>query len=121
MAYKDKTPEYIKIDEKNHVEEPFLKQLKELGWSVKLLEMKHTPADTGRENFTEIVLKPELRNTLKKINNWLEDDQVEEVVRKITTFPAASLIENNQTALKLLLENTSVSENLKTGDPSPTV
>lgn len=118
---RDKTPEYIKIDEKNHVEEPFLKQLKELDWSVKRLEMKQTPADTGRENFTEVVIQPELRKALKKINDWLEDDQVEEVIRKITTFPAASLIENNQSVLQLLLENTSVVENRKTGERSPTV
>ncbi|RMD52234.1 hypothetical protein D6827_00445, partial [Candidatus Parcubacteria bacterium] len=90
MAYKDKTSEYIKIDEKNHVEEPFLIQLEGLDWTVKRLDMKQTPADTGRENFTEVVLKPELRASLKKINDWLEDDQVEEVVRKITTFPGSS-------------------------------
>lgn len=121
MAYKDKTSEYIKIDEKNHVEEPFLIQLEGLDWTVKRLDMKQTPADTGRENFTEVVLKPELRASLKKINDWLEDDQVEEVVRKITTFPGSSLIENNQAILKLLLENTSVAENRKTGERSPTV
>jgi len=46
---------------------------------------------------------------------------VEEVVRKITTFPGSSLIENNQAILKLLLENTSVAENRKTGERSPTV
>ncbi len=121
MAYKDKTPEHIKLDEKNHVEEPFLKQLEGLGWTVKRLDMRQTPSDTGRENFTEVVLKPELRASLKKINDWLEDDQIEEVIQKITTFPGSNLIENNQAILKLLLENTSVSENRKTGDRSPTV
>ncbi len=121
MAYKDKTPDFIKIDEKNHVEEPFLKQLDELGWTVKRLEMKQSPADTGRDSFTEVVLLSELRASLKKINDWLEDDQIEEVIRKITTFPGSSLIENNQHILKMLLENTSVSENRKTGERSPTV
>jgi len=121
MAYKDKTPDYIRIDEKNHVEEPFLKQLEGLGWSAKRLEMKQKPSDSGRENFTEVVLLPELRASLIKINAWLEDDQVEDVIRRVTTFPGSSLIENNQHILKLLLENTSVSENRKTGEKSPTV
>jgi len=120
-SYRNKTPDYIKIDEKNHVEEPFLKQLEGLGWSVKRLEMKQNPADTGRENFTEVVLLSQLRALLKKINNWLEDDQVEDVIRKVTSFPGSSLIENNQHLLKLLLENTSVSENRKTGEKSPSV
>ena len=66
MPYKDKTPHHIKIDEKNHVEEPFLKQLEEQGWTVKRLEMRQSLADTERENFTEVVLLPELRASLKK-------------------------------------------------------
>ena len=37
------------------------------------------------------------------------------------SFPSTGLIQNNQHALHLLLENTSVSENRKTGDKSPTV
>jgi type I restriction enzyme R subunit len=121
MAYLDKTPKHIKLDEKNHVEEPFLKQLDGLGWSVLQLEQKQNPGDSQRESFTDVVILPELRKSLLKINPWLEDDQVEDVVRRITTFPSASLIENNRHVLNLLLENTSVLENRKTGDRSPTV
>ena len=44
-----------------------------------------------------------------------------EVVRRITVAPAASLIENNQHVLRLLLENTSVAVNHDTGESSPTV
>ena len=121
MPYLDKTPQHIKIDEKNHVEEPFLEQLKGLGWTILRLEQKQNPQDSQRENFTEVVMLPELRKSLKKINPWLEDDQVEEVVRRITSFPSSNLLENNRHVLQLLLENTSVSENRKTGEKSPTV
>ncbi len=34
----DKTPQYIKLDERNHVEKPFLDQLAGLGWQVIDLE-----------------------------------------------------------------------------------
>jgi type I restriction enzyme R subunit len=51
MAYTDKTPKYIKLDEKNHVEEPFLKQLEGLGWEVIRLEQKQNPQDSQRDNF----------------------------------------------------------------------
>src|SRR5438270_3050068 len=65
---------------------------------------------------------PVLREQLKVINPWLEDDQVEEVVKQLTaSFPGTGLLQNNRHAFQLLLENTSVSENRKTGEKSPTV
>ncbi|MDA7624714.1 HsdR family type I site-specific deoxyribonuclease [bacterium] len=123
MPSHDKTPKHIKLDERNHVELPLLKQLDELGWDIiDLTDKKQLPADTGRENFTEVILPQVLRSQLKVINPWLEDDQVEEVVKQLTaSFPGNSLIENNKHLLHLLLENTSVSENRQTGENSPTV
>ena len=115
------TPTHIKLDEKNHVEEPFLAQLEGLGWDVLRLEQKQSPRDSYRENFAEVVLLPRLRESLKKINPWLEADQVDEVVKRITALPGTGLLENNQQVLKLLLENTSVSEDRTTGEKSPTV
>ncbi|TWT96916.1 Type I restriction enzyme [Botrimarina colliarenosi] len=123
MSSRDKTPKHIKIDERNHVELPLLEQLDGLEWVViDLTDKQQTPADTGRENFTEVILPKVLRAQLKVINPWLEDDQVEEVVKQLTaSFPSTSLIENNKYLLHLLLENTSVSENRQTGEQSPTV
>jgi type I restriction enzyme R subunit len=122
MPYLDKTPKHIKLDEKNHVEEPFLAQLEELGWEVIRLETKQNPGDTFRESFTEVVMLPVLRESLRTINPWLENDQVEEVIKCLTAnFPTTSLLENNRHVLKLLLENTSVTENRHTGERSPTV
>jgi type I restriction enzyme R subunit len=63
-----------------------------------------------------------LKEQLKVINPWLEDDQVDEVVKQLTaSFPASNLLENNQHVFTLLQENTSVSENRQTGEKSPTV
>ena len=123
MPSRDKTPKHIKLDERNHVELPLLEQLDGLGWDIiDLIDNKQQPADTGRENFTEVILPQVLRSQLKVINPWLEDDQVEEVVKQLTaSFPGNSLIENNRHLLHLLLENTSVSENRQTGENSPTV
>lgn len=113
----------IKLDERNHVEEPFLDQLQGLGWEIIDLTGKtQTPADTFRETFTEVAILPILRERLKVINPWLDDDQVEQVVKQLTAnFPGTGLIENNKHVLQLLLENTSVSENRQTGEQSPTV
>lgn len=117
----DRTPAHIKFDEKNHVEEPFLKQLEGLGWQVLRLDTQQKPADSFRDTFTEVVLLPVLEDALRKINPWLEDDQVHEVSHRITTHSHSGLIENNRDVLELLLQNTSVSENRKTGERSPTV
>ena len=71
--------EALRLDERNHVEKPLLDQLAGLGWEViDLTDMKQNPADTHRESFTEVVMVPVLRERLKVINPWLEDDQVEE-------------------------------------------
>jgi type I restriction enzyme R subunit len=122
MPASDKTAQEIKLDERNHVEKPFLDQLESLGWEVLDCDSKQHPGQTYRESFTEVVMLPVLREQLKVINPWLEDDQVEEVVKQLTaSFPSTGLIQNNQHALHLLLENTSVDENRKTGEKSPTV
>lgn len=119
----DRTFRNIKLDERYHVEKPLLEQLSGLGWEiVDLTDGKQDPAHTFRENFTEVVMLPVVRERLKIINDWLEDDQIEEVAKQLTAgFPSTGLIENNQHGLHLLLENTSVSENRQTGEKSPTV
>jgi type I restriction enzyme, R subunit len=118
-----KTPKHIKIDERNHVEKPLLDQLAGLGWDIiDLTDVKQNPADTFRDSFTEVVMLPVLRAQLKVINPWLDDDQVEQMVKQLTAnFPATNLLDNNRHLHTLLLENTSVSENRATGGKSPTV
>ena len=49
---------------------------------IDLAEVKQKPGDTFRENFTEVVMLPLLREQLKAIQSWLEDDQVEEVIKQ---------------------------------------
>jgi type I restriction enzyme R subunit len=122
MPAADKTAREIKLDERNHVEKPLLDQLAGLHWEVIDLDSKQHPSDTFRESFAEVVILPVLRAQLKVINPWLEDDQVEEVIKQLTaSFPGTGLIQNNRHAFHLLLENTSVTENRKTGEKSPTV
>ena len=116
----------LKLDEYSHVEKPFMEQLKSLGWNkdnnqVLELQMQQTPEQSFRTSFSEVILQPKLREALIKINPFLTDGQVDEVVRKISTFDKNSLIENNQKVLNFLLENTTVSKNEQTGELSPTV
>ncbi len=111
----------LKLDEYSHVEKPFLEQLAGLGWDVLELQMQQQPEQSFRTSFSEVVLKPKLREALVKINPFLTDAQIDELERKITTFHKNSLLENNQQVLHYLLENTTVSKNEQTGELSPTV
>lgn len=122
MAMNEQLAKALKLDERNHVEKPLLDQLHSLGWEILDLDSKQNPGDTFRESFTEVGMLLVLRQQLKVINNWLEDDQVEDAIKQLTaSFPGSSLIQNNRHAFHMLLENTSVSENRKTGEKSPTV
>jgi len=130
---------YQLLDEEHYVENPFLAQLQRLGWKIyrqnkdnpedvkEIIEFKsYDELDYGksvkfRESFREVILEKELRNSIKRINPWIENDQITEVIRRITTPQANSLLEANREIHDLLLENTSVSENRKTGEKSPTV
>lgn len=118
-------PDHYKIDEKNTVEEPFLEQLEQLGWEVKRLKLQaewvQYPEDSERTSFDEVIIKPRLKSSLKKINPFLEEDQLEEVIRRLATFSKNSLLENNKQVLEYLLWNTSVSEDRTTGTRNPTV
>jgi type I restriction enzyme, R subunit len=122
MSRRDWTPEHVRLDERNHLEKSFLDQLHGLGWEVLDLDLKQQPAETFRTTCTEVVILPVLREQLKVINPWLEDDPVDAVVRQlIASFPGNSLIDSNRHVLTLLLENTSVGENRETGEQGPTV
>jgi type I restriction enzyme R subunit len=112
----------LKLDEREHVEKPLLDQLSGLEWDVIDLKATQSPGDSQRTSFTEVVLLPVLREQLKVINPWLEEDQVEVVIKQLTSsFSGTGLIQNNQHVATLLLGNTSVDENRLTGERSPTV
>lgn len=114
--------EAIRLDEKNHVEEPLLEHLGRLGWTIVRLDMhQQTPADTWRRDFAQVVLENRLADAIRAINDWIEPDQVEEVVRRLCDFQSPSLMENNKQVLKWITEGTGVAANRKTGEPSPTV
>ena len=82
------TAQPLRIDERNHVEKPLLDQLAGLDWEIVDLDHKQRPADSFRESFAEVVMLPVLRERLEAINPWLEEDQVEEAVRRLTAgFP----------------------------------
>jgi len=82
-----------KLDERNHVEKPFLNQLHGLCWEIiDLSNEKQTPAHSFRKTFTEVVMARVLREQVQVINPWLEEDQIEDVAKQLTaSFPGTRL------------------------------
>jgi len=109
----------IILNEKEYVEEPLLRQLERLEWDILRAgeEGRGDPSVTHRDSFAEVVIENKLKDALLKINPWLEEDQLPEIVREITTPGIiGGLLENNRYILEKLLENTSAN-NRKTGRP----
>lgn len=109
-----------RLTELEQVEEPFLRQLERLGWRV-LRGDKYDPASTLRESFHEVIIESELRAALKQINPWLEDDQIDELVRRVQAPSSTQLLKANEEILGLLLEGVPVAENRQTREVSPTI
>jgi len=126
------------LDEEHYVENPFLAQLQRFGWEVfrqnkdnveeakkvksfnSSFEPEYSKNIKFRESFRKVFLEDVLKKSIKRINPWIEEDQINEVVKRITT-PTSSFLEANREIHNLFLENTSVAENRKTGEKSPTV
>lgn len=104
---------YLNLDEKNHVEEPFLKQLESIPgfhWEILRLECgpSQTPQESQRDNFSQVIMKKDLEKSLKKINPWLDESQMFEAVKDITSFESDNLYKNNKYILDLLTNGTKV-------------
>lgn len=122
MIRDDKSVPSKRLTERHYVELPLLRQLQGQGWTVLDLEMHNQePEETGREDFAEVVLLPRLRASLKQLNPWLEDDQVNIVVDRLVTGHPDGMLEANRHVLDLLLSGTPIDENRKTGAKSPDV
>lgn len=115
------------IREEAFVEDNLLELLEKLGWTthrVDDLDNKHRTQSAllGRSSFKEALSRERLKESLIRINGeWLTDEHLHEVVSTLERSGSGSLLESNEAATKLLLENTSVDLNPISGKKSPTV
>ncbi len=109
------------FNEYTYVEKPFLDQLEDLGWDVLELKTNSSPEDSYRSAYSEVIIEKELGLALKRINPWMEGDQVREAITELKRIRSGNLMEANMQACELLLNNTVADENRKTKAKSPTV
>ena len=106
-----------------HVEKPFLDQLAALGWTV--VDQGHgmipsDPAKSLRKTFREWLLPEVFRESVKAINPWLTDRQLDDLRSQILRQPNRTLLEANEEIQKLLFK-AQVDRNEETGEPDPVV
>lgn len=106
-----------------HVEKPFLDQLAVLGWTVVDQGCGMIPSDPSkslRKTFREWLLPEVFRESVKAINPWLTDRQLDDLRSQILRQPNRTLLEANEGIQKLLFK-AQVDRNEVTGEPDPVV
>lgn len=102
-----------------YVETPLLEQLKKLGWTVIQLDdsEKHDPQKSFRESFSEVVIVSRLKASLKRLNPWLNDVQVDDLCRQVQdySYPLKQMLENNEEVYDHITEGLSA-DNEETGE-----
>jgi type I restriction enzyme, R subunit len=96
------------MSEFSYVEKPFLHYLEHLGWDIRIFEddsVRYVPKLTFRSNFDEVLLEGRLRTSIKKLNDWLDFEQVEEAIQEIKRIGLRKgLKKANMDFLSLLFE-----------------
>jgi type I restriction enzyme R subunit len=111
------------MSEYHHVEKPFLDQLATLGWTVVDQGSGMIPSDPAksrRKTFREWLLPEIFRESVKAINPWLTDRQLDDLRSQILRQPNRTLLEANEAIQKLLFK-AQVDRNEETGEPDPVV
>lgn len=108
-------------DEDLKVEQPALEQLKSLGWDYTHGSELSPESSDEREFFSDVILQSRLTNAVKKLNPWINDDNLRKVIREISHPLVPTLIEANETIWQTLVQYQSVEQDLGKGRKGQTV
>lgn len=113
------------MSEYSSVEKPFLDKLLQIGWSVinhneidgdfkKNNGIPQNPSISLRPNFNEWFLRDTLKSSFKDLNPWINDEQINYCIEKITVHddPSEKLFEINKSNYELLRKGIPLPENL---------
>jgi len=108
-------------DELDKVELPALEQLQSLGWSY-VEGAKLSPDESDeRSSLKDVVLEKRLTSSLKRINPWINDENLRKVIRELTKTLYPNLIEANQGIWTQINQCISVMQDLGKGNKGQTV
>ena len=108
-------------DELDKVELPALEQLQSLGWSY-VEGAKLSPDESDeRSSLKDVVLEKRLTTSLKRINPWINDENLRKVIRDLTKTLYPNLVEANQGIWTQIIQCISVMQDLGKGNKGQTV
>ena len=111
--------ELMASDELDKVELPALEQLQSLGWSyVEGAQLSPDESDE-RSSWKDVVLEKRLNESLKRINPWINDENLRKVVRDLTKTIYSNLVEANQAIWTQINQSVSVMQDLGKGNKEP--
>ena len=105
----------MSADELNLVELPAIEQLKSLGWTYLAGEELSPETSAERNSFKDVILEQRLTQSIKRINDWISEENLRKVVRDLTRLHTSSLMEANQKVWETLVEYISVDQDLGMG------
>jgi len=108
-------------DELDKVELPALEQLQSLGWSYVEGAQLSSDESGERSSLKEVVLEKRLTTSLKRINPWINDENLRKVVRELTKTLYPNLVEANQGIWTQINQCISVMQDLGKGNKGQTV
>ena len=85
------TPEYLQS------ELPAIQLFEKLGYTY-----LNGSQDDERASINEVILEDRLKSAIKRLNPWLNDNNVKNAFKEITSFASASLMEANEFIHKLI-------------------
>lgn len=107
------------FEKQNLIINPLIDILSKVGWRVIFSDL-YDPALTLRAGFYQVVLESELKKGIAKINPWLEEDQVLELMKGIVFPKERGLKKVNREIFRLLNKGVVVQENRKTKEKNIT-
>jgi len=108
-------------DELDKVELPALEQLQSLGW-LYIEGAKLSPDESDeRSSLKDVVLEKRLTDSLKRINPWINDENLRKVIRELTKTLYPNLVEANQGIWTQINQCISVMQDLGKGNRGQTV
>ncbi|MBX0358365.1 type I restriction endonuclease subunit R [Halobacillus sp. Nhm2S1] len=104
-------------NEKKLVEDRAINQLKSLGYT----HVIGTKLDQERDTQAEVTLKTRLSKVIQRLNPWINENNLNKVVRHITHLDFTNLMEANQYFHEVLINQMSVNQDLGKGRKNQTV
>lgn len=104
-------------NEETLVENRMIDQLQKLGYTyVHGMEL-----DKERTSQIEVILKERLAESIQRLNPWINENNLNKVVRNVTHMDTTSLMEANQHFHELLINQLSVQQDVGSGRKNQTV